>query len=570
MTQDEELGVNKKRSQKKKGAKQEASRTYSDLNAENKIKEMAEKTVRRKTDSRDVICLCFLATQCACVNHWSQNKVDRGHFGCCFGLKTVLTGQERKKIFIFLEIISKMPSTCCAVGCTNRKTEESSLHFYRIPPPSNPERRQKWIAAVGRKDWHELQINNIIFQHDSFIWNPMKEHSIRKKKRFERISKRREVKESTSSTSSTLQNENEFIDAVEPDFVDFKNLFELEKSKTNDLAAQLEKVRKEMKTVQADVDSKKKLIIQCHNDSIRLTQNNRNLKKKLKKLKSESFGYESIKSNPKKHLFYTGIIRDIFQLLFKHSKLPIISKKLQSEDHLLLVLMKLRLGIKNKDLAYRFKVAESVVSKILRTLLPVFSKFMLNNFFSWPEKEALRKNLPECFRKKYTRCVCIIDCTEIFTERPLGLNARAQTWSNYKNHNTIKYLVACSPTGAVTFMSGGWGGRVSDKEITVKCGFLDLIEHGDQVLADGGFTVMEEVATMGGILEIPSFTKGKSQLSGGEVDHSRQIANVRIHIERVIGRMRKFNILNTLIPLTQVDLLDDIMVCVAGLVNFQY
>ncbi|XP_057296190.1 uncharacterized protein LOC130625139 [Hydractinia symbiolongicarpus] len=202
-----------------------------------------------------------------------------------------------------------------------------------------------------------------------------------------------------------------------------------------------------METVQADVDSKKKLIIQCHNDSIRLTQNNRNLKKKLKKLKSESFGYESIKSNPKKHLFYTGIIRDIFQLLFKHSKLPIISKKLQSEDHLLLVLMKLRLGIKNKDLAYRFKVAESV-------------------------------NLPECFRKKYTRCVCIIDCTEIFTERPLGLNARAQTWSNYKNHNTIKYLVACSPTGAVTFMSGGWGGRVSDKEITVKCGFLDLIEHG--------------------------------------------------------------------------------------------
>ena len=116
-------------------------------------------------------------------------------------------------------------------------------------------------------------------------------------------------------------------------------------------------------------------------------------------------------------------------------------------------------------------------------------------------------------------------------------------------------------------MSSGWGGRVSDKEITVKFWFLDLIEQGDQVLADKSFTVTEEVATMGGILEILSFTKGKSQLSGGEVDHSRQIANVRILIERVIGRMTKFNILNMLIALAQVGLLDNIMVCVAGLVN---
>lgn len=33
---------------------------------------------------------------------------------------------------------------------------------------------------------------------------------------------------------------------------------------------------------------------------------------------------------------------------------------------------------------------------------------------------------------------------------------------------------------------------------------------------------------------MPAFTKGKKQLEGIEVEHTRTIANVRIHVERVI------------------------------------
>ena len=64
-------------------------------------------------------------------------------------------------------------------------------------------------------------------------------------------------------------------------------------------------------------------------------------------------------------------------------------------------------------------------------------------------------------------CVCIIDCSEIKIERHFNLNSRAQTWSNYKHSNTIKYLIGITPAGAVSFLSHGWGGRVS-KEITLK------------------------------------------------------------------------------------------------------
>ena len=51
------------------------------------------------------------------------------------------------------------------------------------------------------------------------------------------------------------------------------------------------------------------------------------------------------------------------------------------------------------------------------------------------------------------------------------------------------------------------------------------------------------------------------------MDRSRQLSNVRIHVERVIGRIKKVRLLQTTLPLTQVDLLGDIMVIVCGLVN---
>ena len=45
------------------------------------------------------------------------------------------------------------------------------------------------------------------------------------------------------------------------------------------------------------------------------------------------------------------------------------------------------------------------------------------------------------------------------------------------------------------------------------CGFLDMIEGGDLVLADRGFNIADELLIRGAKLEIPAFTKGKKQLS---------------------------------------------------------
>ena len=143
----------------------------------------------------------------------------------------------------------------------------------------------------------------------------------------------------------------------------------------------------------------------------------------------------------------------------------------------------------------------------------------------------------------------MIDCFEVFIERPSNLLARAQTFSSYKHHNTIKILVGITPQGTISFVSEAWGGRVSDKFITENCGFQDKLIPGDMVMADRGFTITESVGLRNAKLVIPAFTKGKSQLDPVDVEQRRGIANVRIHVERVIGLLRrKFTILEGTLP----------------------
>ena len=115
----------------------------------------------------------------------------------------------------------------------------------------------------------------------------------------------------------------------------------------------------------------------------------------------------------------------------------------------------------------------------------------------------------------------------------------AQTWSSYKHHNTIKYLISVTPQGTISFISKAWGGRTSDKKITEDSGYLNKLNVGDVVLADRGFNIAETVAMeCAASVLIPSFTKGKKQLSAAEVELTRKIAHVRIHVERVIGNVR--------------------------------
>ena len=121
--------------------------------------------------------------------------------------------------------------------------------------------------------------------------------------------------------------------------------------------------------------------------------------------------------------------------------------------------------------------------------------------------------------------------------------------------------MSCTPLGAVNFISKCWGGRASDIQIVRESGFSTTKYHcpGDQILADRGFTLTEDFALNSSTeLIIPAFTRGKSQLSANEIETTRKIASVRIHIERVIGLMKnRYSILKGILPIRSVKSITD-------------
>ena len=268
--------------------------------------------------------------------------------------------------------------------------------------------------------------------------------------------------------------------------------------------------------------------------------------------------------------FFTGLSKDVFWG-FIAAVVALISHpmkfKMAVPNQILLVLMRLRLGLMFTDLGKRFGISQTTACEIFATWIPHMARFMKLNSILWLPRDTLKRIRPRSFADCYPRATCIIDCTEIFVQRPNHLKQRAQTFSNYKHHNTYKVLYCIAPNGYVMFVSKLFGGRASDVFISRNSGFTEQVLPGDEVLADRGFTI-NDILPHGVKLAIPAFTKGLKELPERAVTEMRRLANVRIHVERAIRRLKCFKILSNVIP-GRVQNVDDIVTVCAGLCNFQ-
>ena len=160
-----------------------------------------------------------------------------------------------------------------------------------------------------------------------------------------------------------------------------------------------------------------------------------------RRLNAETFSVQIIESNDYLTNFYTGLPAWVIFLhlfMFLSPCLP-QPRALSLMDEFLLTLMRLRLNLMLEDLAYRFRVSSSTASRIFLKWLDLMYMYVRLNFLvAWPSRDIMEKNMPMVFKQLYPRCRCIIDCSEIYIETPTSFDARAQTYSNYKKHNTVK------------------------------------------------------------------------------------------------------------------------------------
>ncbi|KAE8743409.1 hypothetical protein FOCC_FOCC010980 [Frankliniella occidentalis] len=197
----------------------------------------------------------------------------------------------------------------------------------------------------------------------------------------------------------------------------------------------------------------------------------------------------------------------------------------------MVMMMRLRLHLLMEDLAYRFNISQPTVSRIITKWLEVMS-LRLKSLIIWPEREILGKTITECFLRA--------------SGGHRILRRVGKLVEGIRQINTVRF--ACKVWDLVKLQAPQYS-QVPHRHHSTR-----------HKLGSSNLRTCIE----------------RAQLSSEEVDTTRQIAHVRVHVERVIGLVRrKFRILSQQMPLDSLKIkegqacapLDQIVVVCCALSN---
>lgn len=263
---------------------------------------------------------------------------------------------------------------------------------------------------------------------------------------------------------------------------------------------------------------------------------------------------------------YTGIPKE------NQGIIDIVEQKCNLKRHFIyLTLYKIKTNDSFEKIGDLFGLSKTYASKIFHNTSIVVAHFFRKLIF-WPVEDSIRRNLPIQFRITFSKVQSIIDCLEIEIQKPSSAKQQALTWSEYKKCNTVKYLISTTPDGLINFVSKGYGGRTSDAVIFENSGFLNKLPESSAVMADRGFKKIESFLNKKKCsLVRPPSVVSKEIMTKDDVLLTKRIASVRIHIERIIKRVRDFKMLSphATVNLDLVQKLDDIIVIACAIINLQ-
>ena len=99
------------------------------------------------------------------------------------------------------------------------------------------------------------------------------------------------------------------------------------------------------------------------------------------------------------------------------------------------------------------------------------------------------------------------------------------------------------------FLSDCYGGRTTDQSICKYSNFYNLLEAGDELMADRGFQIKEDLLLYYCSLSVPPGARIKARFTMSECEKTKEVANLRLRIERAINRLKEFKILKNVVSI---------------------
>ena len=488
---------------------------------------------------------------------------------------------------------------CCVPDCKNASAQQkekellglSKVSFHSFPTDSN--RMKMWIIKIKRDPGPEFVINKYTkicsehFTSSDYFPTSDKPNSRRRllptavPSVFQWTSKsfqRRSVTSMKASSSlefsehATDEHDDSESDVVTDDASDAHNFEDYYSRDQEDVA-----------TKTALLDEIERLKLQVKQLQDKFVESQRTSTKSL-------FRLDNIKEDSDLVKFYTGFSDYATLATFYEQVLESDAKvmrqwdsrrckeacgdtkhgpccKLPLLEQLFMTLVRLRLGLYERDLAVRFGVSQSTVSRTTTTWI----NLMYHSFKAierFPPWHIVKKYMPQIFKRNYPNTRVIIDATEFAIERPSSLSSQSSTFSTYKNKNTVKVLLGITPSGAISFVSKCYEGSISDKRLVEVSGLLEKLDAGDEIMADKGFLIQDILAPLGVRLNVPPLLKSDRQMASEDVILTKKIAQLRVHVERAIGRVKNFHILQNVLPAAMWDTINQVIYVCCMLTNF--
>ena len=243
-------------------------------------------------------------------------------------------------------------------------------------------------------------------------------------------------------------------------------------------------------------------------------------------------------------------------------------RKLKMDDAFFMFWLIAKQGIDRAAAGYLFGIDPPSVGRYFISITSILEDFINRQFPVMSDEDIYLTQDKKWAAQMGQPVHSIIDCTEVFTRGCSSGTAHAAMYSEYKGHNTAKFLTGIAANGMVDYISEAITGSTTDKKMCMDHGHLEWMKRVPTyvrtrdnkpaiklVLADKGFTnVVVDYLRHDIKLATPTHKFRGVAFNDADVKLSRENSNLRVHVERANALAKRFKYLTQPVDITRADL----------------